>query len=125
MKVSYDWLKEFVEIPETPPQLATHLTNLGFAVDALEVHGGDSLYELDIATNRPDCLSHLGLAREIAASYGTALKAPTFKLQEGGKRARDVFSISIADDDLCARYCGRYIEGVKIGPSPDWLKTRL
>jgi phenylalanyl-tRNA synthetase beta chain len=125
MKVSYNWLKEFVEIPDTPPQLATRLTNLGFAVDALEVHDRDSIYELDIATNRPDCLSHLGLAREIAASYGTALKPPTFKLQEGGKRARDVFSISIADDDLCARYCGRYIEGVKIGPSPDWLKSRL
>src|SRR5262245_28416003 len=125
MKVSYNWLKEFVEIPETPPQLAARLTNLGFAVDALEVHGGDSLFELDIATNRPDCLSHWGLAREIAASYGTALKPPTFTLKESEKHAKDVFSISIADDDLCARYCGRYIQGVKIGPSPDWLKSRL
>jgi phenylalanyl-tRNA synthetase beta chain len=125
MKVSYNWLKEFVEIPETPPQLAARLTNLGFAVDALEVHGGDSLFELDIATNRPDCLSHWGLAREIAASYGTALKPPTFTLKESEKHAKDVFSISIADDDLCARYCGRCIQGVKIGPSPDWLKSRL
>src|SRR5207248_7341454 len=53
------------------------------------------------------------------------LRPPEFELREGEKRASEVFSISIADPDLCARYCGRYISGVKIGPSPDWLKSRL
>ena len=125
MKVSYNWLKEFVDIAETPQQVGTRLTNLGFTVDALEAHAGDSVFELDIATNRPDCLSHFGLAREAAASYSTALTPPQFQLHEGGKRTRDVFSISIEDAELCARYCGRYIAGVKIGPSPDWLKSRL
>jgi phenylalanyl-tRNA synthetase beta chain len=125
MKVSYNWLREFVDIPDTPPQLGIRLTNLGFAVDALETHAGDAVFDLDIATNRPDCLSHFGLAREAAASYNTALKPPHFELHEGRKRAAELFSISIADSDLCARYCGRYIEGVKIGRSPDWLKSRL
>ena len=125
MKISYNWLKEFVDIPETPQQLGTRLTNLGMAVDALESQNGDFIFELDIATNRPDCLSHYGVAREIAASYGTSLKPPKFELHEDTKRASDVFSISIADPDLSARYCGRYIEGVNIGPSPDWLKGRL
>ena len=50
---------------------------------------------------------------------------PKFELREGGQTRSDVFSISIEDPDLCGRYCGRYIEGVKIGPSPDWLKNRL
>ena len=125
MKVSYNWLKEFVDITETPQQLGTRLTNLGLAVDALESHANDWIFELDIATNRPDCLSHFGVAREIAAAYGTVLKPPKFELCEAGKRASEVFSISIADTDLCARYCGRYAAGVKIGPSPEWLKDRL
>ncbi len=125
MKVSYNWLKEFVDIAESPQQLRTRLTNLGLAVDALESHGGDWTFELDVATNRPDCLSHLGVAREVAAVYGLPLKNPGFDLREGEKRASDLFSISIVDADLCARYCGRYIAGVKIGPSPDWLKARL
>ena len=125
MKVSYNWLKEFVDITETPQQLGTRLTNLGLAVDTLESDSSDSVFELDVATNRPDCLSHFGVAREIAAAYGTALKPPNFELHEGEKRAREVFSISIVDSDLCPRYCGRYVAGVRIGPSPQWLRDRL
>jgi len=125
MKISFNWLKEFVDISETPQQLGTRLTNVGLAVEALEVHESDSLFELDVATNRPDCLSHFGVAREVAAIYGLALKPPTFELREGDKRASDVFSISISDPDLCARYCGRYIAGATIGPSPERLKMRL
>jgi len=125
MKVTYQWLKEFVDITETPQQLGARFTNLGMAVDALEQHGEDWLFELDVASNRPDCLSHLGVAREAAAAYGLPLKHPKFELHEADKRAADVFSISIVDPDLCARYCGRYIEGVTIGPAPEWLKNRL
>jgi len=125
MKVSYNWLKEFVDIEETPQQVGSRLTNLGFALDALETHSGDSFFDLDIGTNRPDCLSHFGIAREIAAAYGKPSRLPNTELEEGSKRAADTFSISIADPDLCARYCGRYITDVKIGPSPSWLRDRL
>jgi len=125
MKVSYAWLKEFVEIRETPQQLGTRLTNLGLTVDALEPQAGDFVFELDVPTNRPDCLSHLGVAREIAAAMGSPLKLPKFELREKEKLASEIFSISIEDSDLCARYCGRYIARVKIGPSPEWLRTRL
>lgn len=125
MKVSYKWLKEYADIPETPQQLGTKFTSVGLAVDSLETIADDALFELDVATNRPDCLSHLGVAREAAAIYGIDLRLPKYDLPEGERHAGDVFSISILDPDLCARYCGRYIEGVKIGPSPDWLKARL
>ena len=124
MKVSYTWLKEFVEITENPQELGDRFTSVGLAVDALEPHGNETTFELDVATNRPDCLSHLGVAREIAAIYGSELKPPKIEIQENGQRADDVFSISIVDPDLCARYCGRYIANVKIGPSPEWLAAR-
>ncbi|HEY2384189.1 MAG TPA: phenylalanine--tRNA ligase subunit beta [Terriglobia bacterium] len=125
MKISYNWLKEFVDIPEAPKELGGRFTGIGLAVDALEAANGDSVFELDVATNRPDCLSHFGVAREVAVVYDARLKPPDFDLHEGETKASDVFSISIADPDLCARYCGRYIAGVKIGPSPEWLKNRL
>jgi len=125
MKISYDWLREFVDVPEGPKELGTRFTNIGLAVDALESTGDDSIFELDVATNRPDCLSHFGVAREVAVVYNERLKPPVFDFREGSQHAGDIFSISIADPDLCARYCGRYIAGVKIGPSPDWLKNRL
>src|SRR5205823_12701819 len=82
MKVSYNWLKEFVEITENPPELGDRFTSVGLAVDALEPHGNDTTFELDVATNRPDCLSHLGIAREIAAIYGSELKPPRVEVQE-------------------------------------------
>lgn len=125
MKVSYKWLKEFTDIPESPQQLGSRLTGVGLALDGLEPSGDDAVFDLDIATNRPDCLSHVGVAREAAAIYGTGLRKPRFDLREAEKHAAAVFSISISDPDLCPRYCGRYIEGVEIGPSPEWLKARL
>jgi phenylalanyl-tRNA synthetase beta chain len=125
MKISYNWLKAFVDITETPHQLGDRFTNAGMAVDALQKIGDDAVFELDIATNRPDCLSHLGVAREIAAIYGLDLKTPKVEMREAETVAADVFSISIVDADLCARYCGRYIADVKIGLSPGWLKARL
>src|SRR5262245_15004171 len=124
MKISYNWLKEFVDIAETPEQLRGRLTNVGLAVDSLDPWGDDFIYELDVATNRPDCLGHVGVAREIAAIYGKHLRMPAFELQQEKTHARDMFSVLIDDPDLCGRYCGRYIEGVRIAPSPDWLKNR-
>src|SRR5467141_3449980 len=125
MKISYNWLKEFVDIGENPQELGTRFTSVGLAVDALETIGSDFVYELDVATNRPDCLSHIGVGREAGAIYGSRLLPPKFELREAETRAGDVFSVSIADPDWCGRYCARYIEGVRIGPSPHWLKTRL
>ncbi|MBI4472950.1 MAG: phenylalanine--tRNA ligase subunit beta [Acidobacteria bacterium] len=125
MKISYNWLKEFVDINDAPQEVGRRLTEVGLALDGLESAGNDHILELDIATNRPDCLSHIGVARELSVIYPAALRTPRFELREGSKAAREAFSISIADPDLCGRYCGRYIEGVKIGSSPDWLQQRL
>ena len=125
MKVSYNWLKEFVNIPDAPEATGRRLTGVGLALDGLEAIDNDRVFELDIATNRPDCLNHVGVARELSTIYEADLKLPTAGLNEDDRKASDVFSISIADPDLCGRYCGRYIAGVQIGPSPEWLKKRL
>jgi phenylalanyl-tRNA synthetase beta chain len=125
MKISYNWLKEYVDIPVDAQALGQRLTQVGLALESCEAVDGDTVLELDVTTNRPDCLNHLGIAREVSAIYGTPIRKPGFQLKEGSKRTADIFSISIEDADLCGRYCGRYIAGVKIGPSPDWLKKRL
>ncbi len=125
MKISLNWLREFVDLPDDPQTLGRKVTSVGLAVDLLESKGGDTLYEFDITTNRPDCLNHLGMAREVGAIYGSTVRKPVFEVKEADEDTANVFSIDIADPDLCGRYCGRYIEGVRIGPSPEWLQKRL
>lgn len=129
MNISYNWLKELVDIDLSPRDLATKLTMAGLAVDAVEEHGPehdmDSVLEFDLTSNRPDCLSHLGIAREAAAVSGKALKTPKAKINEAKAKTGDVTSVEILNPDLCPRYTARVIKGVKIGPSPDWLVKRL
>lgn len=125
MKISYNWLKELVDIDLPPRDLAAPLTMAGLAVDAVESHGNDSILEFDLTSNRPDCLSHLGLAREAAAVLGKSMRLPETKIIESKTKTSDVTSVEILAPALCPRYTARVIRGVKIGPSPDWLVKRL
>lgn len=128
MKISYNWLKEFVDHDLSPRDLAAKLTMVGLAVDAVEEHGDDSVLEIDLTSNRPDCLSHLGVAREVAAITGKTLQMPevvTGKLSAGATQVGDATSVEILNPDLCPRYSARIIKGVKVGPSPEWLVKRL
>jgi phenylalanyl-tRNA synthetase beta chain len=85
----------------------------------------EPLIEFELTPNRPDCMSALGVAREIAALAGTKLKKSEFELKEIEKEAADFLKIEIDDSVACPRYDGRVIENVKIGPSPFWLKRKL
>ena len=125
MRISLNWLKEFVPIPDDASGLSEKLARAGFAVDAMEEIADDIILDLDITTNRGDCLSHLGVAREVATLYGKKASQPRFEVGEINRTAAAAFSISITDEDLCRRYCGRYIEGVTMGKSPDWLVRRI
>jgi phenylalanyl-tRNA synthetase beta chain len=125
MKISLSWLKEFVDIPVDTGELGRKITSIGLAVEGTESHGSDTIYELDVTTNRPDCLNHLGVAREIGAIFGSPIRRPEYKFRESARKTADVFSVSIEAPELCGRYCGRYISGVTIGPSPNWLRQRL
>ncbi len=85
----------------------------------------DVVYEIGITPNRSDCLSHIGVAREVGALTGKAAALPRLKLKESKIRAASVASIKIKDAARCARYCGRVLRNVKIGPSPKWMQDRL
>ena len=85
----------------------------------------DTILDLDITPNRPDCLSVLGIAREVAALSGATVREPPTDYQEAGRPIKERFSVEIADRDLCPRYCAALIEGLQIGPSPPWMQERL
>lgn len=88
--------------------------------------GYDSvIFELGIAPNRPDCLSVFGIAREVSAILGQELKKPEFALEESGESISDRVEVEVADTKACPRYCCRLVEGVKVEPSPRWLRERL
>jgi phenylalanyl-tRNA synthetase beta chain len=125
MKINYNWLKELVDIDLPPREIAEKLTMAGLAVDAVEQAGDDAVFDFDLTSNRPDCLSHLGIAREAAAVSGKTVRTPEAKLVEAKTRTEDVTSVEILAPELCPRYTARVIRGVKIGPSPDWLALRI
>lgn len=125
MRILLSWLEDFVEIPESPQELADALTMAGMAVDGVEEQDGETLLDLDITSNRPDVMNHFGMAREIAAIYRRQLKTPKIEFPEDERPASDYCAIEIADPDLCPRYVGRVLLGVEIKPSPAWIRRRL
>src|SRR5215471_12065838 len=125
MKISYNWLQELAVITLSPKELAEKLTMAGLAVDSVEPVAGDHILDFDILSNRPDALSHLGLAREAALVCRTSLQGPPIELVETGEHVEGSTSVEILDPDLCPRYAARLVRGVKVGPSPKWLVERL
>src|SRR5512139_430323 len=123
MKVSFDWLKEFVDVTVSPQEVAHRLTMAGLEIEGMEIVGSDVVFEVNVTPNRPDCLSILGIAREVAAVFGLPLKMPDMVVK--GVQTESTVTVEIADPDLCNRYTGRSILGVTIGDSPQWLKNRL
>jgi len=125
MKASLNWLKEFVEVAAEPRKLKADLTMIGLGVESFVSVRGDVVLDIEVTTNRPDCLSHYGIARELATHYRKPLKPLRVAVKESGKPAAGEVSIEIADADLCARYCGRVVQNVQVKPSPPWLRDRL
>ncbi len=125
MFISYQWLKELTETRFKPQEVRERLTMVGLAIDAVEEHDGDAVIDVEVPSNRPDCLSHVGIAREvIVIEHGKLHLSPSEPIKTEGRSA-DVTSVEIKDPDLCPRYAARLVRGVKIGPSPDWLAERL
>ncbi|MGI9056891.1 MAG: phenylalanine--tRNA ligase subunit beta [Pyrinomonadaceae bacterium] len=123
MNISYNWLKDLVEFDMSPGDLAIKLTGAGLAVEGIEEINGDHIFDIDLTSNRGDCLSHLGIAREITAIVqDSKLKIQNSKLEDTPSDSR---LVTIEDADLCHRFTARIIRNVKIAPSPEWLKNRL
>jgi len=126
MKVSYNWLKEFVEVPAGPDELASRLALAGTNIAGVEHGKQGGVIEAEITSNRPDCLGMLGIAREVSAIYRVPLKTPVVKPAESAaNKASDLASVRIDAPGLCGRFTARVIRGVKVQPSPAWMKERL
>jgi phenylalanyl-tRNA synthetase beta chain len=125
MRIVYNWLKEFVDVTAAPEDLRTRLSLAGIAIDSIEDSAAGPLLDAEITANRPDCLGHYGMAREVAAIYRSPVKPLQPKLRESAETAANAVRVAIESPDLCGRYTARILRGVKIQPSPDWLRQRL
>lgn len=124
MRIPLGWLRDYVEIPVEPARLAEDLTVCGLAVDGLERDGDDVVLDLDVTTNRVDCMNVYGVARELAVLYARPLRAPACDVVESGPPAREALRAEILAPDLCGRFAARVLD-VRPGPSPAWLQRRL
>jgi phenylalanyl-tRNA synthetase beta chain len=124
MKVPLSWLTEFVEVPVEPRRLAEDLTLAGLAVDAVETLGKDAVLDLDITTNRVDCMNVYGVAREVSVLYSRPLRPLEVSFAEAGEAAARSLRVEVEAPDLCPRFSARVLD-VRLGPSPQWLRDRL
>jgi phenylalanyl-tRNA synthetase beta chain len=126
MKVSYNWLKEFVDVTASPEEVASRLALSGTNIASIETGPHGAVIDAEITSNRPDCLGMLGIAREIGAIYRLPLKTNSPKPAESKTaRASEAIKVKIESPELCGRFTARVIQGVGIQPSPKWLKDRL
>jgi phenylalanyl-tRNA synthetase beta chain len=125
MKLVYNWLKEFVPVTAPAADLRTRLSLAGIAIDSIEETPDGPVLDAEITANRPDCLGHYGVAREVAAIYRLGVNPLRPKIKESAEKAAAVARVDIESPDLCGRYTARVMRGVKVQPSPDWLKRRL
>lgn len=125
MKVLYSWLQDFVAVTASPEELASRLSLSGNNVAGIENGAHGAVIDAEVTSNRPDCLSHYGIAREVGALYKLPLKQISARPAEAAAKAADAVKVEIRSPELCGRFTARVIRGVKIQPSPAWLKDRL
>jgi phenylalanyl-tRNA synthetase beta chain len=131
MKFTFNWLREFVAFDDAPEKLSDLLTMAGFEVESLtplgaaDKHVDDWVFEVSVTPNRGDCLSVMGIAREVSALTGRPGGEKRHEVAAAASQKSAGFAIEVADANLCSRYSARIIEGVRIGQAPAWMRRRL
>jgi len=129
MKVVYNWLKEFVEVPVSAAELASRLAQSGTNIGGMEDGKLGPVIDAEVTSNRPDCLGYLGIAREVSASYKLPLKsAPVAASPQNtvvATSGNEQVQVEIRSPELCRRYTARILRGIRVQPSPAWLRERL
>jgi phenylalanyl-tRNA synthetase beta chain len=125
MLVSWNWLKEYLPLDMSPEQATQRLMMAGLNHESTEQVGDDFCIDLEITSNRPDCLGHVGIAREIGVLFDKPLKLPAAQPKSAGGDVKNFAKVRVDAPDLCPRYTARLISGVKVGNSPAWLAKRL
>ncbi|MFQ5712548.1 MAG: phenylalanine--tRNA ligase subunit beta [Candidatus Scalinduaceae bacterium] len=125
MKVSYNWLKDYVKHNFSVRELSERLTNIGLVVNTTTPIDKDFVLDIEVTSNRPDCLGFIGIAREVAAVARNELIIPDVDYATISEDIKDITNITVKDKELCPRYTARIIKNVSIGPSPEWLQKRI
>jgi phenylalanyl-tRNA synthetase beta chain len=125
MIISWNWLKDYVALDMEPAEVERRLMMAGLNHEGTKAVGEDLAIDLEVTSNRPDCLGHIGVAREAAVLFGQPLKLPAASSPAGATPVAELAKVRIDCPELCYRYTARVIRSVKIGPSPDWLAERL
>jgi phenylalanyl-tRNA synthetase beta chain len=128
MKISLEWLNEYLPGAATDvgaERAADVLMNGGLPVETIERAGDDTVIDVEVTSNRADCLSHVGVGRELAALLGKTFRGVTPAVKESATPASGATSVTIDDAQLCPYYSARVIRNVKVGPSPAWMVRRL
>ena len=123
MKLSRDWLSDYVDLTDvSDEELEQRFTEIGHAIESVEKHADDTVFDLEITTNRVDAMSHLGMARELAAALGREVRV-TYEPPEAS--AAGPVNIRIDAPEMCRRFSGIVVRGVTIRPSPEIVRRRL
>jgi phenylalanyl-tRNA synthetase beta chain len=125
MIVSWNWLKEYVRLDMSVETLTERLMMAGLNLEDVTDVEGDLAIDLEVTSNRPDCLSHLGVAREVGVLFDRRLQIPAATPAETGPPIASQTSIENCATDLCPQYFARLVRGVKVAPSPSWMQRRL
>jgi phenylalanyl-tRNA synthetase beta chain len=123
MKLSTQWIRDFVDLTVDDRRLAEDLTNVGIAVEGISGSVADTVFEMEIGTNRPDAMNHYGVAREAAAVYDLPLKPIAPQLPSAAKAV--LFPITVEEPELCPRFSARVIRNARVQPSPEKIAHRL
>ena len=125
MKISLQWLGQYLQGNTDANVAAEALTHGGLPVEVIEAFGDDTVIDVEVTSNRPDCLSYIGVARELGALLDRPTIAPESRLNESSTSAKSATAVKIEAMDLCPHYTARVIRNVKIGPSPMWMQRCL
>jgi phenylalanyl-tRNA synthetase beta chain len=125
MIVSWNWLAQYVRLDMPVEVLTERLALAGLNHESTSEVGGDLAIDLEVTSNRPDCLGHLGVAREVAVLFEKDLRVPDPRPAESGRAVDGLTSVTVEDPDLCPRFMARVVSGARVGESPWWLRKRL
>jgi len=125
MIVSWNWLSQYVRLDMPVEVLAERLALAGLNHESTEEVGGDLAVDLEVTSNRPDCLGHIGVAREVGVLFGVALNLPDPRPAESGAAVESLLGMAVEDEGLCPRFTARVVTELTVRESPWWLRKRL
>jgi phenylalanyl-tRNA synthetase beta chain len=125
MIVSWNWLTDYLRLDVSVEEMTARLALSGLNLESISDVGGDIAIDLEVTSNRPDCLGHLGVAREISVLFEQPLRVPDPQPPTAGPPVEAQASVTVLDRELCPRFTARVVSGVQVRESPWWLRKRL